>query len=76
MFYLYNLQAVGVVSNCIAKRDFSNLEGLVTNDVLEQVKSILSNLNDEEIKDMGFNDDDIYLFLPVQLDIINDSKCK
>lgn len=64
------------MSSCIAKRDFSNLQGLVTNDVLEQVKSIVLNLGDEEIKDMAFNNDDIYLYLPVQLDIINDSKCK
>lgn len=70
------MQAVGVVSNCIAKRDFSNLDGLVTSDVLEQIKSIVSNINDEEIKNMKFSDDDIYLFLPVQLDIINDSKSK
>lgn len=76
-FYYYNnVQAVGVVSNCIAKGDFSTLQGLVTNDVLEQVKSIVSNLSDKEIKDMAFNDEDIYLFLPVQLDVINDAKCK
>lgn len=67
---------MSVVSNCIAKRDFSTLQGLVTNDVLEQVKSIVSNLGDEEIKFMGFDDDDMYLFLPVQLDIINDTKRK
>lgn len=73
---MYNLQAVGVVSKCIANREFSNLEGLVTSDVLEQVKSIVSNIKDEELKDLEFNDEDIYLFLPVQLDIINDKKCK
>ncbi|VVC43340.1 Hypothetical protein CINCED_3A017464 [Cinara cedri] len=74
-FAKHSKKAVEVVSNYIAKRDFSSLEGLVTGDVLEQVKSIVSKLNDEEIKDLGFNNDDIYLFLPVQLDIINDIKC-
>lgn len=69
-------KAVEVVSNCISKRDFSTLQGLVTNDVLEQVKLIVSDLNDSEIKDMAFNNDDMYLFLPVQLDIINDTKLK
>ncbi|XP_026805325.1 uncharacterized protein LOC113548577 [Rhopalosiphum maidis] len=69
-------KAVEVVSNCISKRDFSTLQGLVTNDVLEQVKSIISDLSDNEIKDMAFDNDDMYLFLPVQLDIINDSKFK
>lgn len=64
------------MSNCIAKQDFSTLEGLVTNNVLEQVKSIVSNLNDNEIKDMAFDDNDMYFFLPVQLDIINDAKRK
>jgi len=64
------------VSNCIAKRDFSTLQGLVTNDVLEQVKSIVSNLSDKEIKDMAFSDEDIYLFLPCQLDVVNDAKRK
>jgi hypothetical protein len=63
-----------VVSKCIAKQDFSTLQGLVTNDVLQQVKSIVSNLNEEELQNMGFDNDDIYLFLPVQLDIINDTK--
>jgi len=72
--YYIHLQAVEVVSNCIAKRDFSTLQNLVTNDVLEQVKSIVSNLSDKEIKDMAFNDEDIYLFLPVQLDVINNVK--
>jgi len=74
--YYNNLQAVGVVSNCIARRDFSTLQGLVTNDVLKQVKSIVSNLSDKEIKDMAFSDEDIYLSLPCQLDVINDAKCK
>ncbi|NP_001233016.1 uncharacterized protein LOC100162938 [Acyrthosiphon pisum] len=69
-------KAVEVVSNCISKRDFTTLQGLVTNDVLEQVKSIVSDLNDNEIKDMAFDNDDMYLFLPVQLDIINDTKLK
>jgi len=68
------LQAVEVVSNCISKRDFTTLQGLVTNDVLEQVKLIVSDLSDNEIKDMAFDNDDMYLFLPVQLDIINDTK--
>lgn len=73
---MFILQAVEVVSKCIANQDFSTLEGLVTNDVLEQVKSIVSNLNEEELKNMGFDNDDLYLFLPVQLDIINDTKSK
>lgn len=64
------------MSNCIAKQDFSTLEGLVTNNVLEQVKSIVSSLSSEEIKDMAFDIDDMYFFLPVQLDIINDAKRK
>lgn len=67
-------QAVEVVSKCIANQDFSTLQGLVTNDVLEQVKSIVSNLNEEEVKSMGFDNDDLYLYLPIQLDIINDVK--
>lgn len=67
-------QAVEVVSKCIANQDFTTLQGLVTIDVLEQIKSIVSNLNEEEVKNMGFADDDMYLFLPVQLDIINDTK--
>lgn len=71
-----NFQAVTVVSNCIAKQDFSTLQGLVTNDVLEQVKSIVSDLGEQEIKDMAFDADDMYFFLPVQLDIINDEKRK
>lgn len=69
-------QAVGVVSSCIAKRDFSTLQGLVSSDVLEQIESIVSNLGDEEIKDMAFDEDDMYLYLPVQLDIFNDAECK
>ncbi|XP_060876805.1 uncharacterized protein LOC132949761 [Metopolophium dirhodum] len=69
-------KAVEVVSNCISKRDFTTLQGLVTNDVLEQVKLIVSDLSDNEIKDMAFDNDDMYLFLPVQLDIINDTKLK
>lgn len=69
-------QAVEVVSNCISRQDFATLQGLVTNDVLEQVKSIVSGLSDNEIKDMAFSNDDMYLFLPVQLDIINDTKCE
>lgn len=69
-------QAVGVVSRCIAKQDFSTLQGLVTSDVLEQIESIVLNLGDEEIKDMAFDEDDMYLYLPVQLDIFNDAECK
>lgn len=44
--------------------------------MLEQVKSIVSNLGDNEIKDMAFENNDMYLYVPVQLDIINDAKCK
>lgn len=65
-----------MVSNCIARRDFSTLQGLVTNDVLQQVESIVSNLSDDEIKNMGFTNEDMYFNFPVQLDIINDAKRK
>lgn len=75
-YYCCNLQAVEVVSNCIASRDFTTLQGLVTNDVLQQVESIVSNLSDEEIKNMGFVDEDMYFNFPFELEIINDAKCK
>lgn len=65
-----------MVSNCIARRDFSTLQGLVTNDVLQQIESSVSNLSDDEIKNMGFTNEDMYFNFPVQLDIINDEKRK
>ncbi|XP_050422273.1 uncharacterized protein LOC126834414 [Adelges cooleyi] len=69
-------KAVAVVSHSIAQRDFDSLEGLVTKDVLEQVKSIVSNLNDDEIKDMAFDAQDMYFYFPYQVEVVNDKNIK
>lgn len=73
---VYVTQAIEVVSNCIAKRDFSSLQGLVTDTVLEQVKTIVSNLGDEEVKEMGFKSEDIYFLFPYQVEVVEDPKRK
>ncbi|XP_050525244.1 uncharacterized protein LOC126896479 [Daktulosphaira vitifoliae] len=69
-------KAVEVVSRSIARRDFETLEGLVTSDVLEQVKSIVSNLNDDEIRDMAFKSEDMYFYFPYQVDIVTNEQLK
>lgn len=57
------------VSHALAKEDYESLEGLITIDLLNNLKNKISTLNDEQKQLIAVDSTDVHLMFPFKIDI-------
>lgn len=63
-------KALEFVSSCVSKGDFESLQGLLTPELLEQVKQKVSLLSLAQRQQIDLNSDDVYFSFPYQIGIM------
>lgn len=63
-------QAVEVVSGLLSRGEFNGLEGLVTPEVITEVKKSLSSFNMAQRQQLAVDQNDIYFSFPYEIGVI------